>query len=85
MSAAKAARKCLSYKDLGENKKAEKTLDLFKSAGIIEHMKKHITWKNGFIALSALVFSDAIANVFLAVSRVFLTLSDIFHSVPNIF
>ena len=48
-------------------------------------MKKHITWKNGFLTLSALVFSDAIANVFLAVSRVFLTLSDIFRSIPNIF
>lgn len=48
-------------------------------------MKKHITWKNGFIALSILVFSDAIANALLAVSRVFLTLSDIFRSIPNIF
>ena len=48
-------------------------------------MKKYITWKNSFLTLSVLIFSDAIANVFLAVSRVFLTLSDIFRSVPNIF
>jgi hypothetical protein len=89
VSAATSARKCLSYKGLGENKKIpEKTCIPAKvryNRGMKNEEKKHITWKNSFLALSVLVFSDAIANVFLAVSRVFLTISDIFRSVPEIF
>ena len=47
-------------------------------------MKKHLTWKNSFIALAILVFSDSIAAVFLALSKVCLTLTSLFQSIPDI-
>lgn len=47
-------------------------------------MKKHLSWKTGFIALSLLVFSEALSCVCLAVARVFLVVADILGNIPDI-
>jgi uncharacterized membrane protein YgdD (TMEM256/DUF423 family) len=47
-------------------------------------LKKHLTWKNGFITLGILVFSDALSSVCLAVARVFLVVADVLGNIPDI-
>jgi hypothetical protein len=49
-----------------------------------KNLKKHLSWKNGFIALSLLVFSEALSCVCLAVARVFLVVADVLGNIPDI-
>jgi hypothetical protein len=49
-----------------------------------KNLKKHLSWKNGFLALSILMFSDALSCVCLAVARVFLVVADVLGNIPDI-